>query len=64
MVYLTVTLLPHAELKFMNIMRISINDVYMFQALTSWLNITYSVIEYVEGEFERGDIVAVCKLVE
>ena len=64
MVYLTVTLPPHTEPEFMNIMRISTNDIHMFRALTSRPNITYSVIEYAEGEFERGDIIAVCRLVE
>jgi hypothetical protein len=32
MVYLIATLPPHAELEFINIIRISTNDVYMFQA--------------------------------
>ena len=64
MVYLIVTLLLHAEPEFMNIMRISTNDVHMFRAPTSRPNIAYSVVEYAEGEFERGDIAAVCRLVE
>jgi RecQ family ATP-dependent DNA helicase len=64
MVYLTATLPPHAEPEFMNIMRISTNDVHMFRAPTSRPNIAYSVVEYAEGEFERGDIAAVCRLVE
>ena len=64
MVYLTVTLPLYTEPEFMNIMRISINDVHIFRVPISRPNIVYSVIEYIEGEFERGDIVAVCRLVE
>jgi superfamily II DNA helicase RecQ len=64
MVYLTATLPPHAEPEFINIMRISTNDVHMFRAPTSRANITYSVVEYAEDEFKRGDIAAVCRLVE
>jgi superfamily II DNA helicase RecQ len=63
MVYLIVTLPPHAEPEFMNIMRISTNDVHMFRSLTSRPNITYSVVKYKEDEFERGDITAICRLV-
>ncbi len=62
-VYLIVTLLLYAEPEFMNIMRISTNNVYMFWSLTSCLNIAYSVVEYKEDEFERGDIIAVYRLV-
>ena len=63
-VYLIVTLLLYTELKFINIIRISINDVYMFRALTSRPNIAYFVIKYAEGKFKRGDIIAVCKLIK
>jgi superfamily II DNA helicase RecQ len=64
MVYLTATLPPHDETEFMNIMRIKADDVHMFRAPTSRPNITYSVVEYEEDEFGRGDIAAVCRLVE
>jgi RecQ family ATP-dependent DNA helicase len=64
MVYLTATLPPHAEPEFMNIMRIKADDVHMFRAPTSRPNIAYSVVEYEEDEFGRGDIRAVCRLVE
>jgi len=64
MIYLTVILLSHNEIEFMNIMRIKANNIHMFRALTSCLNITYSVIEYEEDEFKRGDIVAVCRLID
>ena len=64
MVYLTATLPPHAEPEFINIIRISTNNIHIFRAPTSRLNIIYSVIEYAEGEFERGDITTVCRLVE
>ena len=64
MVYLTATLPPHVEPEFMNIMRIKSNDVYMFRSPTSRPNIAYSVVEYKEDEFGRGDIAAVCRLVE
>ena len=63
-VYLTVTLSPHAEPEFINIMRISTNDIHMFRAPISRPNIIYSVIKYTESEFEREDIIAVCRLVE
>jgi superfamily II DNA helicase RecQ len=63
-VYLTATLPPHAELEFMNIMRIKADDVYMFRAPTRRPNIVYSVAEYEEDEFRSGDIRAVCRLVE
>ena len=64
MVYLIVILLLYTKPEFMNIMRISINNIYIFRVLTSRSNIIYSVVEYMEGEFERGDIIAVCRLVE
>jgi superfamily II DNA helicase RecQ len=64
MVYLIAILPPYAEPEFMNIMRISTNDVHMFRALTSRPNIAYSVVEYEEDEFRRGDIAAVYRLVE
>ncbi|KAK6591502.1 hypothetical protein H4I95_12174 [Botrytis cinerea] len=64
MVYLTATLPPHVEAEFMNIMRIKADDVHMFRSPTSRPNIAYSVVEYEEDEFGRGDIAAVCRLVE
>ena len=64
MVYLTATLPPHAEPEFMNIMRIKADDVHIFWSLISHLNIMYSVVKYKEDEFRRGDITAVCRLVE
>jgi RecQ family ATP-dependent DNA helicase len=64
MVYLTATLPPHAEPEFMNIMRIKADDVHMFRSPTSRPNIAYSVVEYAEDEFGRGDISAACRLVE
>ena len=64
MIYLTATLPPHAEPEFMNIMKIRAEDVHMFRAPTSRPNIAYSVAEYDEDEFGRGDIAAVCRLVE
>jgi hypothetical protein len=64
MVYLIATLPPHAELEFINIMRISTNDVHMFRAPISRANIIYSVVEYAEDKFKRGDITAVYRLVE
>jgi len=64
MVYLTATLPPHAEPEFMNLMRINADDVHMFRSPTSRPNIAYSVVEYEEDEFGRGDIAAVCRLVE
>jgi hypothetical protein len=48
----------------MNIMRIKTNNVHMFRSPTSRPNIIYSVIEYVEDKFRRGDISAICRLVE
>jgi superfamily II DNA helicase RecQ len=63
-VYLIVTLPPHAKLEFINIMRISTNDVHIFRAPTSQANIAYSIVEYAEDKFKRGDIIAVCRLVE
>jgi superfamily II DNA helicase RecQ len=62
-VYLIVTLPPHAEPEFMNIMRISTNNVHMFRSPTSRPNIAYSVVKYKEDEFEKGDIIAVYRLV-
>jgi superfamily II DNA helicase RecQ len=63
-VYLTATLPPCAEPEFMNIMRIRANDIHMFRALTSCPNIMYSVVEYEEDKFGRGDIAAVYRLVD
>jgi superfamily II DNA helicase RecQ len=64
MVYLTATLPPHAKPEFINIIKISTNDVHMFRAPTSRPNIIYSVVEYKEGEIGKGDITAVYRLVE
>jgi hypothetical protein len=56
-------LLPHAELEFMNIIRIKADDVHIFRSPTSRLNITYSIVEYKEDEFRSGDIIAVYRLI-
>ena len=48
----------------MNIMRIKADDVHMFRSPTSCPNIAYSVVEYEEDEFGRGDIITVHRLVE
>jgi len=64
MVYLIAILPLYTELEFTNIMRIKADDVHMFRALTSRPNIAYSVVEYKEDEFRRGDITAVYKLVD
>ena len=48
----------------MNIIRTKADDVHMFRSPTSRPNIAYSVVEYEEDEFRRGDIIAVCRLVE
>ena len=64
MIYLMATLLLHAEPEFMNIMKVRAEDVHMFRALTSRSNIAYFVAEYEKDEFGRGDIAAVCRLVE
>jgi superfamily II DNA helicase RecQ len=64
MVYLTVTLPLYAKLEFMNIIRIKADDIHMFRSPTSCPNIIYSVVEYEEDKFGRGDIIAVCRLVE
>jgi len=45
-------------------MRIKADDVHIFRSPTSRPNIAYSVVEYEEDEFGRGDISAVCRLVE
>jgi superfamily II DNA helicase RecQ len=61
MVFLTATLPPHTKPEFMNIMRISADDVHMFRAATSRPNIAYSAVEYEEDEEDelgRGDITA------
>jgi superfamily II DNA helicase RecQ len=64
MVYLTIILPPHAEPEFINIIRIKADNIHIFRSPTNRPNITYSVIEYEEDEFGRGDITAVCRLVE
>jgi len=64
MVYLTVTLSPYAEPEFMGIIRDNANDVHMFRAPTSRPNVAYSVVGYEVDEFGRGDITAVCRLVD
>ncbi|KAH8742702.1 hypothetical protein BGZ57DRAFT_936884 [Hyaloscypha finlandica] len=64
MVYLTVTLPPYAEPEFMGIIRDNANDVHMFRAPTSRPNVAYSVVGYEVDEFGRGDITAVCRLVD
>jgi hypothetical protein len=57
-------LLLYAKLEFINIMRISTNNVYMFRAPTSRANIVYSIVKYIEDKFKRGDIIAVYRLIE
>jgi hypothetical protein len=64
MVYLIVTLPLYAKLEFINIIRISTNNVHMFRAPISRANIIYSIVEYIENKFKRGDIIAVYKLVK
>ncbi len=64
MVYLTATLLLYAEPEFINIIRISTNNVYIFRAPTSRPNIAYSVVKYEEDKFKSRGITAVCRLVE
>jgi hypothetical protein len=64
MVYLIATLPPYAKPEFINIIRISTNDVHMFRAPTSRANIIYSIVKYAEDKFKRGDIIAVYRLVE
>ena len=64
MVYLTATLPPHMEPEFMNIMKIRREDVHIFRAPTSRPNIAYSVVEYEEDDVGKGEIEAVCRLVE
>jgi superfamily II DNA helicase RecQ len=64
MVYLTVTLPPHAEAEFINIMKVRADDVHVFRTPTSRPNIIYSVVEYEEDALGRGDIAAVRRLVE
>lgn len=44
-------------------MRISTNNIYIFRSLTSHPNIVYSVVKYKKDEFERGNIIAVYRLV-
>ncbi|TVY52668.1 hypothetical protein LSUE1_G010362, partial [Lachnellula suecica] len=48
----------------MNIIKIKADNIYMFRSPTSRPNIAYSVVEYAENKFGRGDISAVCKLVK
>jgi hypothetical protein len=64
MVYLIAILLLYTKLEFMNIIRIKANNIYIFRSLTSYPNITYSVVKYKEDEFGRGDIIAVYRLVD
>jgi superfamily II DNA helicase RecQ len=62
-VYLIIIILLYIEPEFINIIRIKANNVYIFRASTSRLNIAYSVVEYEEDEFGRGDIVIIYKLI-
>ncbi|TVY59375.1 ATP-dependent DNA helicase Q1 [Lachnellula suecica] len=64
MVYLIAMLLLYTELEFMNIIRIKADNVYIFRSPISCPNIVYSVVEYTEDEFRRGDISAVCRLIK
>jgi hypothetical protein len=64
MVYLIVILVLYTKLEFMNIIRISTNDIYIFQVLTSCPNIIYSIVEYKEDKFRRRDIIVVYRLIE
>lgn len=64
MIYLTATLSSYIKLKFINIIRIKDDDIYIFQSLTSRSNIAYFIVKYKKDEFERGDIIIVYKLME
>lgn len=57
-------LLLYIEFEFINIIRIKIDDIYIFRFLINHSNIVYFVVEYEEDEFEKGDITVVCRLVE
>jgi hypothetical protein len=59
-VFLTAILPLHRETKFINIIKVRAEDIYIFRAPTSRPNIEYSVFEY-NGE-EEGK--AVCILVQ
>ncbi len=63
MIYLIATLLPHIKPEFISIIRIKADNIHIFRSATSCPNIVYSIIKYKEDRFRRGDIVAICQLV-
>ncbi|KAF8850662.1 hypothetical protein BDZ45DRAFT_544810, partial [Acephala macrosclerotiorum] len=64
MIYLMTILPLHAELEFINIIKIRVENVHIFRVSISRSNIAYSVAEYEKNKFEKEDIIAVCRLIE
>lgn len=64
MIYLTIILLLYIKPEFIKIIRININNIYIFRVLISRPNIIYSIVKYIENKFKRGDIIVVYRLVE
>jgi hypothetical protein len=64
MVYLTAILPSHTEPEFISIIRIKADNIQIFRSATSRSNIAYSIIEYEEDEFRKGDITAIRRLVD
>ncbi|KAH7413529.1 hypothetical protein BKA64DRAFT_568436, partial [Cadophora sp. MPI-SDFR-AT-0126] len=62
-VYLIAILLLYTESEFINIMKIRAEDIHIFRSPTSYPNIAYSAIKYKKDKFRRGNIIAICKLV-
>ncbi len=55
---------PYNKPEFIGIIRIKADNVHIFRVFTSHPNIAYSVVEYKEDKFRKGDIIAVCRLVD
>lgn len=58
-VYLIAILLLYIEAEFINIIKIYANNIYIFQAPTSYLNIIYSIVKYKEDKVRIGAIIAI-----
>jgi len=64
MVYLIVTLLLYVESEFINIIKIKVNDIYIFRSSISCPNIIYFIVKYKKNELEREDIIVIYRLIK
>ncbi|KAF8847136.1 hypothetical protein BDZ45DRAFT_607871, partial [Acephala macrosclerotiorum] len=63
-IYLTTILPLYIEPEFINIIKIRVEDIHMFQVFINRFNIAYSVAKYEKNKFKKKNIIVVCRLIE